>query len=203
MVNQLIQLLLLVISSVIVMVLHELPKSMIYANTYNKVNKTYKKSILALYQYIDPIGLIFCVTQMAGFSKPYVYRLNDKKLNKTLGIVGFASLLLVFFVSTIILNIMGMGLAEDIPTESIGLAYNLIFSFFTYLATISMGMLLVNLFPVATFDMGMIIASQSSDMYNLIIKNDYYIKIIIILCMLLRVFPRAILVIMDYFLIFN
>ena len=201
MVNQLIQLLLLAIASAIVMILHELPKAMIYANTYNKVNKTYRKNILALYQYIDPIGIIFCVTQMAGFSKPYVYRLNDKKLNKTLGIAGFASLLLNFFISMILLNLMGIHF-DDLSTESIGLANNLIFSFITYLAAISMGMLLVNLFPIATFDMGMLIASQSSDMYYSIIKNDYLIKTIIILCMLLKVFPRITLVIMDYFFIF-
>ena len=43
MINQLIQLLLMALASIIVMILHELPKAMIYANTYNKVNKNYGK----------------------------------------------------------------------------------------------------------------------------------------------------------------
>lgn len=198
MINQLIQLLLMALASIIVMILHELPKAMIYANTYNKVNKSYKKNVFALYQYIDPIGLIFCITQMAGFSKPYVYRLNDKEMNKTLGTVGFNTLLMIFAISMLFVNVIGVQ-STDLTNESIGVIDNYIFSFVLYIAAISMGMFLVNLFPIATFDMGLLVASRSTDKYYSLIKNDYLIKIFLMLFMVTKIFPNITLVIIEFF----
>ncbi len=200
MLNQLIQLILLVIASVIVMVLHELPKAIIYANTYNQKNQSNKKNVFALYQYIDPIGLIFCITQMAGFSKPYVYRLNDKKLNRRLGITGYFSLLLTFLVSVTIINIMSIKF-RGLSADDIGLAGNLFFSFILYMASISMGMFLINLFPIATFNMGLLIAAKSSDKFYSIIRNDYLIKVLLIFFMLFNIFSNLTFFIINLFVI--
>ena len=200
MLNQIIQLTLLIIASIIVMILHELPKAIIYANTYNQSKKSHKKNVFALYQYIDPIGLVFCLTQMAGFSKPYVHRLNDKKLNRTLGITGFASLLFIFILSMVSINLMEKNFA-NLSVDEISLAGNLFFSFIIYMASISMGMFLVNLFPIATFDMGMLIASQSSDKYYSVISNDYVVKVILLLFMLFKLFSNLTFIIINLFII--
>ncbi len=200
MLEQLIQLILLIIASIIVMVLHELPKAIIYASTYHQDNKLNKKNVLALYQYIDPIGLIFCVTQMAGFSKPYVYRLNDKELNRKLGITGYVSLLLVFTFSILLINLMSLKY-EGLGLDEINMAGNMFFSFVIYMAYISIGMFLINLFPIATFDMGLIIASRSSDKFYFIISNDYFIKVFLILFMLFNIFSNISVLIINFFLV--
>lgn len=183
MLNQLIQLFLLALASAIVMILHELPKSIIYTKSYNINDNANKRNVLALYQYIDPIGLIFCITNLTGFSKPYIYRLNKKKMNKTLAITGYASLLLIFFISIGLVNFINVTY-EIKQIEEVSLLIGMLFSFFLYMATVSIGMLLVNLFPLATFDMGLLIASISSDKYYSIISNDYFIKIILILAVI-------------------
>lgn len=183
MLNQLIQLFLLALASVIVMILHELPKSIIYTKLYNIHNNSNKRNVFALDQYIDPIGLIFCITNLTGFSKPYVYRLNNKKMNRTLAITGYASLLFVFFISIGVVNFMNINYGTSQINE-VSLLIGMVFSFFLYMATVSMGMLLVNLFPIATFDMGLLVASISSEKYYSIISNDYFIKMILILAVI-------------------
>lgn len=200
MLNQIIQLTLLTIASIIVMISHELPKAIIYANTDNQSKKSHKKNVFALYQYIDPIGLVFCITQMAGFSKPYVHRLNDKKLNRTLGITGFTSLLFIFSLSMVSINLMKIFFA-NLSVDEISLASNLFFSFLIYIASISSGMFLINLFPIATFDMGMLIASQSSDKFYSIISNDYVVKVILLLFMLFKLFSNLTFIIINLFII--
>lgn len=55
-----------------------------------------------------------------------------------------------------------------------------------YLAILSLGMLIANLFPISTFDMGLVIAGISSQKYLNIIKMDGVIKVIFILAVLLN-----------------
>lgn len=186
MVNQLIHLFILTFASVLVMIIHELPKAIIYTKTYYKHSTANRKNVFAIHQYIDPIGLIFCVSNLSGFSKPYVYRLNNKKMNRTLAITGYVSLLIIFSVSILSINLMIYRLgSKQIIEESF---YNgLIFYFFLAMATISMGLFLVNLFPIATFDMGLMIASISSEKYYSIISNDYFVKMILLLVMIFGV----------------
>ena len=197
MLNQLIQLILLVIASIIVMIFHEIPKSIVYEIMSNHGNKTDKENIFALYQYIDPIGLIFCITNMAGFSKPYVYRLNDKRLSKTLAITGYFSLLSVFAISMVMLNIMNFRF-QGLSINDISLASNYGYTFILYLASISMGMFLINLFPIATFDMGLLIASKSTDKFYFIISNDYFIKVFLILFLLFNIFSNVTFLIINF-----
>lgn len=200
MLEQLIQLLLLTLASVILMIVHELPKSIIYAKSHKKSKQTRKKSVFDLFQYIDPIGLLFCVTSMAGFSKPYVYRINDKKLNRILGLTGFISLLLTFSLSILLINLFAIRFA-DLSVSELSLADNFLFSFLINMAVISMGMFLVNLLPIATFDMGFLVAASSSENYSLIIRNDYITKLIFLLLIMFRVFPQVTSFIINLFLI--
>lgn len=54
---------------------------------------------------------------------------------------------------------------------------------------ISINMLIVNLFPVSTFDMGLLIAGRSPSKYFSIIRNDFLIKILLILSILFGIIP--------------
>lgn len=177
---QLIKLLASLLAGCIVMILHEFPKALLY----NRLNKSQdpkkKRNIYKLYQYIDPIGLLFCLTNQTGFSKPYMYRLKNRRNNLILGLCGFITLFIIFIVSVITIRTQN--------TYSVPLQYNpgdsflrLLYQFsLIYTALISLSMLLVNLFPVSVFDMGLCIAAKSPSRYFTIIKNDYFVKVLLI-----------------------
>ncbi|SHO53600.1 hypothetical protein [Anaerocolumna xylanovorans] len=177
---QLIRLLAAFLAGCIVMILHEFPKALLYNSLNKKQDPKKKKNIYKLYQYIDPIGILFCVTNQAGFSKPYMYRLKNRRSNLLLGICGFVSLFLVFAASVIIIKVQNnfSSLLEWNPGDG---SIRLFFQFsLLYMALISITMFFVNLFPVSTFDMGLCIAAKSPSRYFSIIKNDYLIKVLLI-----------------------
>ena len=185
--TQLIRILAAFISGSLVMILHEFPKAILFYMINPTKDKKDKKIIFQLHHYIDPIGMIFCITSMAGFSKPYMYRIKDKKTNFILGITGFISLALVFAVSALILR-FGIGMNPNFTYQvNIGMA-DLIFQYImVYMALLSLSMFFVNLFPVSTFDMGLCIAGKSPNKFFSIIRNDYIIKLILFFAMLLQV----------------
>lgn len=191
MVDKLIELAAFVLATIVVMILHELVKTIVFSIFYKaKGNKIH---IWKLYQYIDPIGLIFFITTNGGFSKPYMLRIKEKRTNLLLGIVGFSTLLILSIVSittfvslfqnnfvlnndgSIFLNIKGFPSA-----------------FLYYLCISSLGMFLVNLFPISTFDMGLLIAGNSPSKYFSIIKNDFLIKMILIIALFIGVISTLI-----------
>ena len=90
---------------------------------------------------------------------------------------------------------------EGLGLDEINMAGNMFFSFVIYMAYISIGMFLINLFPIATFDMGLIIASRSSDKFYFIISNDYFIKVFLILFMLFNIFSNISVLIINFFLV--
>mgnify|MGYP000894724792 CR=1 FL=1 len=185
--TQLIRILAAFISGSLVMILHEFPKAILFYMINPTKDKKDKKIIFQLHHYIDPIGMIFCITSMAGFSKPYMYRIKDKKTNFILGVTGFISLALVFVVSALILR-FGIGMNPNFTYQvNIGMA-DLIFQYImVYMALLSLSMFFVNLFPVSTFDMGLCIAGKSPNKFFSIIRNDYIIKLILFFAMLLQV----------------
>ncbi len=183
---QLIRLAAALLAGSIVMILHELPKAMIYKRINSSNGVKSKHNIYRLHHYIDPIGLILCVTNQAGFSKPYMYRIKDKKTNFILGIAGFLSLSIIFMVSMILLK-FGIGMEANFSyLESTGLLELFFQCTLVYIALISISMLLVNLFPISTFDMGLCIAGKSPTKYFTIIRNDYFIKMLLVLVIMFR-----------------
>lgn len=177
---ELIRLLASFIAGCVVMILHEFPKALLYNRLNKKQDPKKKRNIYKLYHYIDPIGMLFCLTNQIGFSKPYMYRLKNRKSNMMLGICGFVSLFLVFMASMIFIYVSKDFTAQLYinPEDSVPrLLYQLSV---IYVALISFSMLLINLFPVSTFDMGLCIAAKSPSRYFTIIKNDYFIKVLII-----------------------
>lgn len=171
-----------VLAAIIVMILHELPKSIVYYYMDQSRSKRSMKYALKLHHYIDPIGVIFCLIAYGGFSKPYMYRIKDKKLNCVLGITGFASLLILFASSVTILKyVFGMSYFNGAfqYTSTLGKFSLILMYLFFYLACFSFGMFCVNLFPIATFDMGNIIAGISPTKFFEYLRKDYTMKILL------------------------
>lgn len=185
--TQLIRILAAFISGGLIMILHEFPKAILFYMINPTKNKKDKRIILKLHHYIDPIGIIFCITSMAGFSKPYMYRIKDKKTNFILGITGFISLALTFIISVLILR-YGIGMNPDFTYDTnIGMVDLILQYIILYMALLSFSMFLVNLFPISTFDMGLCIAGKSPNKFFSIIRNDYVIKLILFFAILLQV----------------
>lgn len=182
MMDQLLQVVATILASIILMICHELTKAIVYNHMTKPNIQRGKNNIFKLYQYIDPIGLIFCITSNCGFSRPYMYRIKDKKINFCIGLAGFSVLLCLFIGSIVAFRTLYA--PDAVIIESDFLLY-LIKSF----CLISCGMLIVNLFPIATFDMGLIIAGKSPMKYYSILKNDHLIKMILLLTLILGIIP--------------
>lgn len=164
------------LASILIMVLHEIPKVVIHHKNINPIS------------FIDPVGLIFCVTSCCGFSKPYIYLGRDKKISKWSGVVGLGSLLLLFITSIMIAR---YGLRPMIGQMNLHTmkGSSLLFLYYTtqYMGVISFGMFITNLFPMAAFDMGQIIRGSSDHIYFSILKGDYLIKIIYLITVILGI----------------
>ncbi|QHQ62400.1 hypothetical protein Ana3638_17745 [Anaerocolumna sedimenticola] len=197
---QLIRVLAAFIAGGIVMILHEFPKAYIYNRLNPSQDIKRKRGIYKLHHYIDPIGIILCITNQAGFSKPYMYRIKDKKTNFILGLTGLITLLIVFMVSMAILR-FGIGVNSKLNYSETISIYELIFQFIlVYIALISISMFIVNLFPISTFDMGLCIAGKSPSKYFVIIRNDYFIKMVLLLVIMFQFITSFSTLIMSSFL---
>lgn len=174
-------------AAVVLMVVHELSKAVVYMGIQKaKGNRrTYTHSIWEVHRYLDPVGVILSITSCVTFSKPFMFRIQDKKVNRVLGITGFAVLLLCFVGSMAALKMHVLGVSGMTTLEGRGIVAKVITLFIQYIAILSLGMFLTNLFPISTFDMGLLIASASSQKYLGIIKMDAVIKIIFIVTIFL------------------
>lgn len=173
-----------ILASVFLMVIHELSKAIVYIiiRKSQGVKVKTNKSIWAVWKYIDPLGIVLGVIACAPFSKPHMFRIQDKKTNRILGFTGFIVLLGIF--------------AESIYAMRTGYSQ----MFWPYLAAMSAGMFIVNLFPISTFDMGLVIAGFSSQKYLEIIKSDSLIKLVFLLALLFNLIQYISMRIMGVFL---
>lgn len=188
--EQLLQLIAVIFAGMLVMILHELPKSIMYNYCNKKQSRSTRMNIYKVYHYIDPIGLLLCITTYAGFSKPYMYRIKEKRTNLLLGLTGCLSLILCLLVSMGIWKIHFTTMDSKVYSTTIEW---IILSFPNYfvqsVAFVSVNMLIVNLIPISTFDMGLIVAGKSPSRYFSIIRNDYMIKMILLVLVLFGVIP--------------
>ena len=178
------EILLCIIAASVIMVIHELIKSIVYL-CVRKVQKqpaSHNNSILALWRYIDPLGILLSVTSFVPFSKPHLFRIRDKKTNMILGITGFSVIILLFVLSTAVLKTGCLGM--DRLFSSGGIKAHVVSLFWQYMAVLSSGMFIANMFPISTFDMGLIIAGISAKYYLSIIKADSLIKLVFILALM-------------------
>ena len=102
-----------------------------------------------------------------------------------MGIAGIISLLAVLAGSIVVLRI-GYGGIDGLNHLVLPHWWNAIVPILVqYLALLSAGMLVANLFPISTFDMGMIVAGVSPAGYLGMIKADGTVKLIFVLVVLL------------------
>lgn len=156
------------LAACLVMIVHELAKSVVFVLRSKSTQD--KLEIFRIYQYIDPIGLLFCLYGFAGFSKPYMYRMRDRRTNFYVGLTGFVTLFA--------LAAAGLVLCKN--TSSLP-----VFVLAQYVSVLSIGMFFVNLFPISVFDLGLILAGVAPDKFFSIIRNDYIIKMLLILTVIL------------------
>lgn len=166
----------------VLMILHEFAKAAVYMGMQRRSGsrRTYSHSIWEVHRYVDPVGVILAITSSVTFSKPFMFRIQSKKTNRMLGITGFLVLLLCFGGSMAALKMHILGVSGMITLEEQGILAKLVTLFIQYIAILSLGMFIVNLFPVSIFDMGLVIAGFSSQKYLSIIKMDGVIKVILI-----------------------
>ena len=177
------------VDAVLLMVLHELFKAVIFVLLRVKENNKQiikRRGIWKLWRYIDPVGLVLAVTCYVPVSKPFMFRIRDKKTNLIIGISGLVFLAVIFFGSVQMLHIIyGTNANAAAVLNSSGNRRAGIL-FWQYMQMLSFDYFIVNLFPVSTFDMGHIIAGKSARIYLGIIKADTQIKLLLILTLFLN-----------------
>lgn len=177
------------VAAVLLMVLHELFKAVIFVLLRVKENNKQsikRRGIWKLWRYIDPVGLVLAVTCYVPVSKPFMFRIRDKKTNLIIGISGLVFLTVIFFGSVQMLHIIyGTNTNAAAALNSSGNRRAGIL-FWQYMQMLSFDYFIVNLFPVSTFDMGHIIAGKSARIYLGIIKADTQIKLLLILTLFLN-----------------
>lgn len=174
-----IELISILLASITVMLIHEIPKTMVYMHLNPLQRSLRKSSIFNIRQYIDPIGLILMITTKVGFSKPYNYRIKDKKTNLVIGVVGISSL--IIFILFVISFFIGL---KNIQIKN---SYIILFIeiFFENCLYLSIAMLIINILPITPLDMSHIIANKSPSMYFKIYQNE---KLYQLLLMILIIF---------------
>lgn len=177
------------VAAVLLMVLHELFKAVIFVLLRVKENNKQiikHRGIWKLWRYIDPVGLVLAVTCYVPVSKPFMFRIRDKKTNLIIGISGLVFLAVIFFGSVQMLHIIyGTNANAAAALNGSGNRRAGIL-FWQYMQMLSFDYFIVNLFPVSTFDMGHIIAGKSARIYLGIIKADTQIKLLLILTLFLN-----------------
>lgn len=177
------------VAAALLMVLHELFKAVIFVLLRVKENNKQiikRRGIWKLWRYIDPVGLVLAVTCYVPVSKPFMFRIRDKKTNLIIGISGLVFLAVIFFGSVQVIHIIyGTNANVAAALNSSGNRRAGIL-FWQYMQMLSFDYFIVNLFPVSTFDMGHIIAGKSARIYLGIIKADTQIKLLLILTLFLN-----------------
>ena len=187
--EQLIQMVASLFAALLVMILHEIPKTVVYNIVSEK--KAPLSKVFYLPQYIDPIGLIFCVFSLAGFSKPYRYEIKNKKNAAYIGVIGLISLLLCTMFAYFTYRYFYTGLQIDQFLLDMNMSNRFTYYFRCYFLLISLGMFIVNLFPISAFDMGFIIAGKSIKKYIYIIRTDTFIKLALLIVLFTEVIPMG------------
>lgn len=174
-------------TAALLMILHEFVKASVYMALQRAAGskRKFHNSIWKLHRYVDPVGLILSVTSCAPVSRPFMFRIREKKWNRILGIVGFLTIILTFSLSVLALRMHVFGVNGMQTLEGQGFLVKVITLFLQYTALLSLGMFVVNLFPVSTFDMGLLIAGFSARHYLGIIKKDAIIKMVLIFTLMI------------------
>lgn len=179
---------------ILCMILHELPKVLLYRRLIKKEgaieSKMADQGFVNPIHFIDPIGLLFCAVFRVGFSKPAYYRMKKKQWNQILGVAGMMSLLLQFMAATAVLKFaFGMNSALKLPLGA-SIGYEFLIYFFSAYAIIAIGMLLTNLFPMMATDMAWLMTAKNPVHFITLLRNDYILKLTWVFVVILGVLPQ-------------
>ena len=199
-----------ILAAILIMILHEVPKSLLFLfrrrseeTTKEEKNKWKWSSAFLVHHYIDPIGLILCITTFGGFSKPYMFRIRDRKTNCMLGILGFFDLFSIYVFSMCVLFWKYHVVEPDDMGHIVGnIGYCFGKLFWIYMGILSLGILFINLFPISVFDMGLIIAGKSPRAYLMMIQKDSFVKIVVLFVMAIGVNTKITLMIFHTTILF-
>lgn len=186
-----------IVAAVFVMVIHELTKAIAYAIYIKIYNKKYNKNekcpgVWKIYNYVDPIGLILAATSNGLFSKQYPFVIRSRKASCLIGLTGYFSMIVTFGVSILSYRVFfGHNIVFNDSQVAIYYIVKGIKYILEFIAYFSTTMFLVNLFPLATFDMSLVVASCSPIAYLKIRKFDLFFKLIFLIICLLGVFSMA------------
>ena len=172
-------------ASALAMILHELPKSIIYVLTGRHCEEKDKYRIFKLSRYIDPVGLILFLTCHAGCSRPYPYRLKEKDTNVAIGLTGFLSLGVMlmagyafyYLILPRLPMILGVNLTDHLMLFFVQASWYFIYAVFV--------LFIVNLFPMISSDIFLIIVAISPKQLIPLMKNDTLIKCLLFICIVL------------------
>ena len=133
----------------VLMIIHEMVKTAIYLLQKRRMHQkaAFSHSMWAVYRYIDPIGLILAVVSNVPFSKPFMFRVRDKKTNLVMGISGFCILVAVFAFCICSLHFDLFGLGSILQQDPNCLWAKGVVLAGQYMTILSFGMFVANLFP--------------------------------------------------------
>lgn len=196
--NKLLYITITLVSGIFLMLVHEFVKNVVYYNIRRKDGAKVDKKIFYFWKYIDLVGVITTIAMYTPFSKQYRYTISNKKTAFWVGFTGVLSLFIIFLICIITLrcNFKDYIVATQImETDSIRYFYYLIL---VNLSMLSMSMLLVNMFPITCFDMGLLILSTNSKNRGTIVILDGYLKLLFFFMIVLRVFFNSSTIICNY-----
>lgn len=177
----------LLLASALAMILHELPKSIVYVLTGRHCQAGDRRRIFQLNRYVDPVGWLLFLFCRAGSSRPYPYRLKEKDTNVAIGLTGFLSLGVMLMAGYTFYNLV----VPKLPMifEFISGGYWMWFFvqlgwYFIYSVIV---LFIVNLFPMMSSDIFLIIIAIWPSKLIPLMKNDSLIKGVLIICIVLGV----------------
>ena len=174
------------LASALAMILHELPKSIMYIMTGRHCTPEDRLRIFRLNRYVDPIGLLFFLVCHAGASRPYPYRLKERDTNIAIGMTGFLALIVMIIGGTACYNflLMRFPILFDVGVENPWMLLLIKTSWYFIYASIVL--LIVNLFPTLTSDLFLLVVAFSPSKLKGFVRYDSVVKVAMLLCFIFQ-----------------
>lgn len=185
-------------ASALAMILHEFPKSVMYLLTGRHCKPEDRLKIFKLHRYIDPVGWLLFLICHAGASRPYPYRLKEKDTNIAIGMTGFLTLVLMILGGYALYGWVILKIPAVASGESLGYGMTFLVKSSWYFIYAACVLLIVNVFPMVTSDMFLIIVAIAPSKLISLLKYDSLIKTALLLCFIFQYVQNAALTGMDY-----
>ena len=170
------------IAGMLVMLIHEVPKSIVSHYVMHPIYRASNKINRSFLKYIDPIGLIFFALANIGWQKPAHYNTSKyrEKENGVLAVAltGYLSNLAVMVI------LVPIHINVDMP--------NYLTQFVFWMIYFNFGMVIINLLPVPPLEMTNLLYFFSPELCFKVIKNQRMIQIVFIFLLALGIIPMMV-----------